>query len=187
MWASSSNAGKNPDMPKVFLSIGSNIDRERHIPSALAELERRFGPLAVSSIYETEAVGFEGPPFHNLVVGFDTELSIREISEILTEVEEMHGRTRLSKKFSSRTLDLDLLLHGDAVVHEGKLNLPRDEITRYAFVLEPLAEIAPNRGHPVTGQRYADLWAAFDKTGVTQKRISPPPPPQASRREADAK
>ena len=164
-------------MPEIFLSIGSNIDREQHIPSALRELERRFGPLKVSSLYETAAVGFEGPSFHNLAVGFDSELSLPEISAILAEVEAMHGRTQQCKKFSSRTLDIDLLLYGDAVQREGKPSLPRDEITRYAFVLEPLAEIAPDRRHPVTGQRYADLWADFDKAGLPQKRIAPPPLP----------
>jgi len=158
-------------MPEVFLSIGSNIDRERHIPSALAELERRFGPLTASSTYETAAVGFEGPAFHNLVVAFATELPIAEIARILTEIEEMHGRTRQCHKFSSRTLDLDLLLYGDMVGEEGRHKLPRDEILRYAFVLEPLAEIAPDLKHPLADQRYADLWAAFDKTGLAQTRL----------------
>ena len=161
-------------MPEVFLSIGSNLDRERHIPAALAELEQRFGPLAVSSLYETAAVGFDGPPFHNLAVGFETALPVREVSAFLAEIEVAHGRTRESRKFSSRTLDIDLLLYGDAVLEEGKLRLPRDEITRYAFVLEPLAEIAPDRRHPVTGQRFADLWAAFDKEGLAQTRLPRP-------------
>jgi 2-amino-4-hydroxy-6-hydroxymethyldihydropteridine diphosphokinase len=160
-------------MPEVFLSIGSNIDREKHIPSALAALAGRFGPLTVSGIYEAEAVGFEGPPFHNLVVAFATELPAQEVATILTEIEEQHGRTRNCKKFSSRTLDLDLLLYGDLVLREGKLNLPRAEITRYAFVLEPLAEIAPDRQHPVTSERYADLWARFDKSGLKQQRVAP--------------
>jgi 2-amino-4-hydroxy-6-hydroxymethyldihydropteridine diphosphokinase len=158
-------------MAEVFLSIGSNIDKEVHIPSALAELERRFGPLAVSAIYESAAVGFDGPVFHNLVVRLSTDLPVRRVSEILTEIEEQHGRTRDCRKFSSRTLDLDLLLYGDLVLEEGKLKLPRDEITRYAFVLEPLAEIAPDARHPVSGERYADLWARFDKSGLNQRRI----------------
>lgn len=160
-------------MPEVFVSIGSNIDREKHIPSCLAALERHFGSLRVSSLYETAAVGFDGPPFHNLVAGFSTELPVRRVAEILTAIEEQHGRTRSCKKFSSRTLDADLLLYGDAILHEGKLKLPRDEITRYAFVLEPLAEIAPEDRHPVTGERYADLWERFDKTGLSQQRLGP--------------
>ena len=160
-------------MTEVFLSIGSNIDREMHIPSALAELERRFGQVTISSTYETAAVGFEGPPFHNLVAAFSTDLPIEKVAEVLTEIEERHGRTRQCKKFSSRTLDVDLILYGDLVRRESKLNLPRDEITRYAFVLEPLAEIAPDKRHPVTGERYADLWARFDKSGLKQRRIEP--------------
>lgn len=160
-------------MPELFLSIGSNIDKERHIPSALAELERRLGPLAVSSLYETAAVGFDGPSFHNLVASGVSELPVRRVAEILAEIEQQHGRTRESKKFSSRTLDIDLILYGDLVLEEGKLKLPRDEITRYAFVLEPLAEIAPEGRHPVTGERYADLWSRFDKTGLQQTRIGP--------------
>jgi 2-amino-4-hydroxy-6-hydroxymethyldihydropteridine diphosphokinase len=158
-------------MVKVFLSLGSNVDREVHIPSALAELERRFGPLTVSSTYETAAVGFDGPPFYNLVVAFSTDLPVEQIAHILSEIEEQHGRTRQCKKFSSRTLDIDLILYGDLIRREGKLNLPRDEITRYAFVLEPLAEIAPNQRHPVTGERYADLWARFAKAGLNQRRV----------------
>lgn len=163
-------------MPEVFLSIGSNIDKERHIPSALAELEQRLGPLTVSGLYETAAVGFDGPSFHNLVASVDSELPVQQIATILAEIEQQHGRTRECKKFSSRTLDIDLILYGDLIVEEGKLNLPRDEITRYAFVLEPLAEIAPDGRHPVTGERFADLWSRFDKTGLNQTRIGPAHP-----------
>jgi 2-amino-4-hydroxy-6-hydroxymethyldihydropteridine diphosphokinase len=171
MWVSSSSEERRTAMPEVFLSIGSNIDKEVHIPSALAELERRFGPLTVSSVYETAAVGFEGPSFHNLVVRLSTDLPVQRVSEILAEIEQQHGRTRECRKFSSRTLDLDLILYGDMILEEGKLKLPRDEITRYAFVLEPLAEIAPDVRHPVTGERYADLWARFDKSGLDQARV----------------
>jgi len=158
-------------MPDVFLSIGSNIEREKHIPSALKELEERVGSLTVSSIYESEAVGFEGARFYNLVAGFFTELPVSDIAKILSEIESNHGRTRNCKKFSSRTLDIDLILYGDAVLQEGKLTLPREDITRYAFVLEPLAEIAPNRKHPVIGESYGELWAKFDKTGIKQWRV----------------
>ena len=165
-------------MPEIFLSLGSNIDRERNIPSALAALERHFGPMTTSSVYETEAVGFEGPPFHNLVAAFSSELSVQAVAATLAAIEEQHGRIRGSTKFSSRTLDVDLILYGDQVVTDGKLTIPRPEITRYAFVLEPLAEIAPDGRHPLNGERYADLWARFDKSGLNQRRVDTPSPPK---------
>ncbi len=158
-------------MPRGYISIGSNIEREKNIFSALRALERQFGKLQVSSIFETEPVGFSGDPFYNLVVGFDSELDVKAVASLLREIEMEHGRTHNSHKFSARTLDLDLLLYGDLVMTEGRLQLPREEITRYAFVLEPLAEIAPDLQHPVSKQRFAELWEKFDKSGVRQKRI----------------
>ncbi|QXP85447.1 2-amino-4-hydroxy-6-hydroxymethyldihydropteridine diphosphokinase [Methylococcus sp. Mc7] len=161
-------------MPEVFVSVGSNVDRDRHIPSALAALQEIFGPLRVSSVYETAAVGFEGDPFYNLVVGFETALPLADVASALARIEADHGRTRESRKFSARTLDLDLLLYGDAVVCEGKLRLPRKELTEYAFMLEPLAEIAPDLKHPVLGSSFRELWERYDKTSLQQARIRPP-------------
>ncbi len=169
---SSLNGARVQFMVDVFVSIGSNIDRERNVASALSMLEERFGPLKVSSVFESEAVGFEGDPFFNLVVGFSTALSVQGVVSRLAAMEERHGRTRNSKKFSARTLDLDLLLYGDEVQRVGKLELPREEITRYAFMLEPLAELAPDRRHPVLQQTYAELWADYDKSGLRQHRLA---------------
>ncbi|MDD2768699.1 MAG: 2-amino-4-hydroxy-6-hydroxymethyldihydropteridine diphosphokinase [Methylococcus sp.] len=163
-------------MPEVFVSVGSNVDRERHIPSALEALRDRFGPLRISSVYETAAVGFEGDPFYNLVVGFETELPLGVVAAALTLIETDHGRTRDSRKFSARTLDLDLLLYGDAVISEGKLQLPRKELTEYAFMLEPLAEIAPDLKHPLSELRIQELWDRYEKQGLKQTRIAPPWP-----------
>lgn len=160
-------------MADVYLSIGSNVDRDVHIPGALADLEARFGALTVSSIYESEAVGFEGDPFYNLVVEFQTEMPVRSLASVLSEIESAHGRTRECKKFAPRTLDIDLILYGDLVIHEGKLQLPRPEITEYAFMLEPLAEIAPNLTHPALGKTFGDLWSAFDKARARQARVVP--------------
>jgi 2-amino-4-hydroxy-6-hydroxymethyldihydropteridine diphosphokinase len=161
-------------MPDIFVSIGSNVERDKHVPSALASLRECFGALTVSSVYETAPVGFEGDPFYNLVVGFQSELPVTEIARILTEIEQEHGRTRESRKFSPRTLDLDLLLYGDAVIREGKLEIPRPELTQYAFMLEPLAEIAADRIHPTLGVTYRELWDRYDKTALQQIRVSPP-------------
>ncbi|HEB78081.1 MAG TPA: 2-amino-4-hydroxy-6-hydroxymethyldihydropteridine diphosphokinase [Methylothermaceae bacterium] len=161
-------------MPKVFVSVGSNVERERHIPDALRELEETFGPLTVSSIYESEAEGFTGPPFYNLVVAFDTDLPLEAVMEQLKQIEQRHGRSSRDRKFTSRTLDLDLILYGDEIVTDaetGKLLVPRDDIVRYAFVLEPLAEIAPDQKHPVLGKTYRQLWQAFDRSKIRQRRL----------------
>lgn len=156
-----------------YISIGSNIDKDKNILASLQALEQCFGKLMVSSVYETEPIGFAGDVFYNLVVGFESGLEVKQIAKQLRQIELDNGRTRDSKKFSARTLDLDLLLYGDLIVNDGRLRIPRDEIERYAFVLEPLAEIAPALTHPVSHHSYAELWEKFDKTDLKQKRITP--------------
>ena len=150
---------------RVWLSLGSNIDRERNISGALRDLAAEFGQLVVSRVYECEAVGFDGEPFYNLVVGIDSERSPLELAGAMRAIEDAHGRTRGGDKFAPRTLDIDLLTYGDAVLDEGPLRLPRDEILKYAFVLGPLAEVAGAERHPLDGRSYAEIWAAFDQAG----------------------
>lgn len=161
-------------MPGIYLSIGSNIDREKNIPSALDELYELFGELLLSSVYETEAVGFDGPLFYNLTILFHSEKPVREIAKMLREIEIRHGRTHKCAKFSARTLDLDILLYGDLVLADDNLQIPRDDIIRYAFVLEPLAEIAPEQLHPVTRESFLELWKRFDKSGLGRKIVKAP-------------
>lgn len=150
-------------MARVYVSIGSNIERDANIRGGVADLQRHFGELTLSRVYESEAVGFDGDNFFNLVAAFDTDEDVLAVAKILHEIENDHGRTREGPRFSSRTLDIDMLLYDDAVLKEGKLELPRDEITKNAFVLWPLAEIAPALKHPVLQRSYAELWADFDK------------------------
>lgn len=145
-------------MPEVYVSIGSNIDREANVESALGLMGKLFGSLRVSSVYEAEAVGFEGPNFYNLVVGFETDLALAEIVGHLNALEIRRGRRR---GLENRTLDLDILLYGDTVDHAGPVDVPRPDILKYAFVLRPLAEIAGHLIHPECGRGYAELWADF--------------------------
>jgi len=160
-------------MPQGYISIGSNIEKDKNIPASLQALEYHFGKLTISSTYESEPVGFTGEPFYNLVVEFNSELGVKVVAKQLRQIELDNGRTRDCQKFSARTLDLDLILYGDLVLNDGRLQIPRDEIERYAFVLEPLAEIAPTLKHPISRQTYAELWEKFDKTNLKQKRVTP--------------
>ena len=147
-------------MVQIYISIGSNINREEMIRSCIASLENKFGNLTRSSVYESISVGFEGENFYNMVVGFLAEDHVELIRQ-LREIEQAHGRTREEKKYASRTLDLDLLLFGDQDLHDKGVDVPREEITRYAFVLGPLAELAPDSIHPTTGKTFADMWSEF--------------------------
>ncbi len=150
-------------MAHVFLGVGSNIERERYIIAGLDALQGIFGELALSSVYESEAVGFDGQPFLNLVVGVQTELGVGELASRLRHIEREHGRPENATRFSSRQLDIDVLTYDDLVGVIHGVELPRAEILENAFVLCPLAELAPEGVHPGVGESYARLWESYDK------------------------
>jgi 2-amino-4-hydroxy-6-hydroxymethyldihydropteridine diphosphokinase len=162
---------------RAWMSLGSNIDPAEHIAQALRELAAAFGELVVSPIYESLAVGTTGQNFLNLVVGIHTELGIPELFSCLREIEDRNGRRRNEDKFSPRTLDIDLLTYGDHQLAGPDYSLPRSEITRYAFVLLPLSQVAPDEIHPPTGKTYNELWSSFNDPA---QRIWPLDPYPAS-------
>lgn len=147
-------------MARIYISVGSNINREVNIRGAVQALKDVFSSIIVSSVYESEAVGFVGDAFYNLVVGADTQLDVATIVNLCKQIEDNYGRVRDGVKYCGRSLDLDLLSY-DALVCKQPVELPRAEILHNAFVLQPLAEVAPNELHPVTGQCYRDLWQAY--------------------------
>lgn len=151
-------------MPRVYLSLGSNIERERNIRGALHELEQRYGDLLISPVYESEAVGFVGDPFYNLVVGMDTDKMVGVLASELRAIEEAYGRDRHGPKFSPRTLDIDILTYGNACGEVDGVKLPRSEILKNAFVLRPLADIAPGDRHPETIRPFLEHWEAYDQS-----------------------
>lgn len=149
-------------MAQIFISIGSNINKEHYIKAALAILPQHFDNVIYSSFFESESVGFEGNNFYNLVAAATTNLPLEEVCARLKQIERDHGRTPADKKFSPRTLDLDLLFF-DEVICDTPAELPRDEITKNAFVLWPLAEIASNFIHPTVNLSIGELWRNYNK------------------------
>jgi len=151
-------------MSLIYLSLGSNIDRRRHICAALDALVENFGALQLSTVYKSESVGFEGDSFYNLVVGITSGLAVGEITKILKHIEDCNGRDRSAPKFGPRSLDIDILTVDNLVGDCDGIRLPRNEVLKNAFVLQPLAELAPEMVHPVTGKTIGIHWQQFDKT-----------------------
>jgi len=134
----------------VHLSLGSNLgDRETHLREAIRRLESAGTVRSVSAIYETEPVEFaDQPQFLNCAVALETSSTPEQLMQQLLEIERAMGRQRLQKK-GPRTIDLDILLCGDDVVNTPGLTIPHPAMQHRRFVLEPLAEIAPDALHPV--------------------------------------
>lgn len=150
-------------MAQIFISLGSNIDKAHNVRQGVAAIQDIVKNIAVSDVFESESVGFDGSNFYNLVCGGETSLSVDEVCQRLRQIEVDNGRDRSAKKFSSRTLDLDLLVYDDLIV-ESPAQLPRHEIDKNAFVLWPLAQIAPEFIHPVLTLSFLSLWNNYDKS-----------------------
>ncbi|MDQ6646079.1 MAG: 2-amino-4-hydroxy-6-hydroxymethyldihydropteridine diphosphokinase [Pseudomonadota bacterium] len=148
-------------MSRVYLSLGSNLEPERHLRAAIAALRERFGDISVSPAYRSRSVGFDGSDFVNLAVGLETDLSPQALNDWLHALEDRHGRRRDVPRYSDRTLDIDIVFYDTLVLEgEGHLQIPRNEL-QHAFVLRPIADIAPDFRHPQSGASMAELWAAF--------------------------
>ena len=157
-------------MALIFISLGSNVNREHYVKAGLSALTQAYGQLTLSSLFESEAVGFSGAAFYNLVIGVNTEDSVTEVAKQLRTIEFAHGRSLTAKKYSPRTLDLDLLLYDNLII-ASPAQLPRDEITTNAFVLWPLSEIAPKLNHPILHITYQKLWQEYDKSSQQLRKV----------------
>ena len=146
-------------MARAFVSIGSNIDRERNVRDAARRLAAEFDDVEFSPTYETDAVGFEGDPFYNLVAGLTTQLMPDELHDRLHEIEAEMGRDQNWPSFAPRGIDLDLLLYDDLVLKSAAVTIPRSDIEEYAFVLKPLADLVPDLEHPSRRLRLAEMVA----------------------------
>jgi 2-amino-4-hydroxy-6-hydroxymethyldihydropteridine diphosphokinase len=150
---------------RVYVAAGSNIEPLRNLRLALDALHEMYTPLAVSPAYRNRAVGFEGADFINLVVGFTTAQTPHEVRERLHAVEALCGRPRDAPRWAPRSMDLDILLHGALISSEPGLVLPRPDLLRRAYMLKPLADLAPNLLHPTSGRTMAQLWQDLDPAG----------------------
>lgn len=153
-----------------YLGLGSNIQPQINIQQAKKLLAERFERVEFSATYESKAVGFSGDDFLNLVAKIDSQLSLRALIEALDQIEKLLGRTRSKQKFSSRSIDIDILLYGDLVCQQP-IVLPRAEIYHQAYVLRPLAELAPDLIDPHKGISYRQLWQAFDQQAQPLKKV----------------
>ncbi|MEC9286711.1 MAG: 2-amino-4-hydroxy-6-hydroxymethyldihydropteridine diphosphokinase [Pseudomonadota bacterium] len=149
-------------MTDVFVGIGSNVDPDAHIGSALTDLRERFGAIELSTAYRNPAVGFEGDDFVNLVVRFRTVMQLSEVLGVLHEIEIRRGKDLAAPRLASKTIDLDLLLFGNLVIENDHLVLPRPETTTAEHYVRPLSELEPDRLHPVTGGTFAELWSQLE-------------------------
>lgn len=150
-------------MPAVYVAAGSNVAPEENLARAIAELRRQFPGTRLSRAYRNRAVGFSGDDFINLVAGFDTELPLSEVLTRLHAIETLCGRPRGAPRWAPRSMDLDVLLYGDMVCSEAAIKLPRPDLLQRAYMLGPLAELAPEVRHPTEQLTIGELWRRFDQ------------------------
>jgi len=148
-------------MSTAFVAIGSNIEPEARLRQAARALEQRFTGARFSACYRNRAFGFEGADFLNAVAGFDTQLPIRELIAALRAIEAQCGRGSADPKWGARAIDLDLLLYDQAVERTADYTVPRPDLSRRAYMLGPLAELAPQWRYPPDGPTIGELWERF--------------------------
>jgi len=156
----------------VYVGLGSNIDAEQNLRLGVDELRSRYGELKISTVYRSKAVGFDGDDFLNLVASFESDTSPIEICEAIELIHNLSGRDRNGGKWESRPLDIDLLLYNDLVIDERPVRVPRDDVLEYSFVLRPMAELAPDLVHPMTGRTMREHWQDFDAAGHPLDTVS---------------
>ena len=150
-------------MSRVFVSIGSNINKEHNLRSCLNALQQIFRNIIKSWVYQSAAIGFEGADFYNMVVSLETTLTPSSVNRVFFEIEKKHGRKRSENQFVSRELDLDQLLYDDLIVDKNGVHLPHKDLDKHAYILKPMAEIAGDLVHPKVGQCFLELLQNLDR------------------------
>jgi 2-amino-4-hydroxy-6-hydroxymethyldihydropteridine diphosphokinase len=163
-------------VPAVYVGAGSNVAPEHNMARAVEELRRAFPGARFSPWYRNRAAGFEGEDFINLVTGFDTALPPRGVLAKLHAIETLCGRPRDAPRWAPRSMDLDVLLYGDLVCEEAGLRLPRPDLLKRAYMLGPLAALAPQVLHPTAGLSIGELWRRFDQSHHPLEAVTPASP-----------
>ncbi len=159
-------------MHRAFLSLGSNENPTHYLKLAVDALKAQFGEIQLSPIYRTSAVGFDGPEFLNAAAAIKTSWDVLKLDAWLHELEDRHDRKRNVPRFSSRTLDIDIIFFDDLIFRgEGNLEIPRPEL-KHAFVLKPLVDIAPDFCDPVSGKTLAQSWAEHPEYKKSMQAIN---------------
>ena len=159
-------------MADVYVAAGSTVRPRENLRRAIAALAAEFPGLVASRAWSNTAAGFDGADFINLVVKFPSDRPVAALLERLKAVERAGGREPGAPKWGPRTLDLDLLLYGELTGRYAGATLPHPDIATRAWVLGPLAELAPELRHPVSGIPIADLWCGFDRGAHPLREIA---------------
>ncbi|ASC56039.1 2-amino-4-hydroxy-6-hydroxymethyldihydropteridine diphosphokinase [Vibrio vulnificus] len=144
-------------MNTVYIGVGSNIEREKHARAAWQELTLLGEALQASPIYECAAVGFDSHAFFNFVIRLNTSMTLEELAFQLRQIELKWGREENAAKYQDRTLDLDIVLFGDCISSQ-KPELPRSDIFKYPFVIQPLYDLQPDLVIPGDGRTVEEIW-----------------------------
>jgi 2-amino-4-hydroxy-6-hydroxymethyldihydropteridine diphosphokinase len=160
-------------LPSVYVAVGSNVEPERNLALATRELRREFPDVRFSPWYRNRAVGFEGADFINLVAGFTTALPIDAVLARLHAIETLCGRPRDAPRWAPRSMDLDVLLYDELICDEPRLQLPRPDLLKRAFMLGPLAALAPELVHPTEKLTIGELWRRFDRAAHPLVEVEP--------------
>ena len=156
----------------AYLSLGSNVNAGDNLRKAVAALRARFGDVTVSPVYRTPAEGFSGPDFLNAIAIIDSDIHPFALNDWLHALEVSQGRDRRDASYSDRPLDVDIIYFGDLVLEgPGEFQLPRPEL-HHAYVLKPLADVAPEFVDPIRNATLAQLWAAHPETGAPPRRVA---------------
>jgi len=158
-------------MTLAYVSGGSNLDAEHSLRVAARELKTAYPGARFSRVYRNPAIGFEGPDFLNFVVELPVEGEAGALKAELERIESLCGRPRYAPKWEPRTMDLDILLFGGIVLDLPGLVVPRPQLLNWAFMLGPLAELAPDTPHPVAGSTIAELWSGFDQAAHPMQSV----------------